>query len=112
MAKKRIGIVGAGVNGTSIAAACAARGHEVMLFDSGLAFAETSRKSSRMLHGGIRYLEQGHFGLVREALTMLEPFWSRSVPIPVCPFVYKNSALFSQSLPERFSLNIDIKPSL
>ena len=43
---------------------------------------------------------------------MLEPFWSRSVPIPVCPFVYKNSALFSQSLPERFSLNIDIKPSL
>ena len=68
MAKKRIGIVGAGVNGTSIATACAARGHEVELFDSGSAFAETSRKSSRMLHGGIRYLEQGHFGLVREAL--------------------------------------------
>ena len=68
MAKKRIGIVGAGVNGTSIATACAARGHEVELFDSGPAFAETSRKSSRMLHGGIRYLEQGHFGLVREAL--------------------------------------------
>ncbi|MBT5134358.1 MAG: FAD-dependent oxidoreductase [Halieaceae bacterium] len=79
MAKKRIGIVGAGVNGTSIAAACAARGHEVMLFDSGLAFAETSRKSSRMLHGGIRYLEQGHFGLVREALLERDE-WQQLAP--------------------------------
>jgi len=79
VAKKRIGIVGAGVNGTSIAAACAARGHEVMLFDSGLAFAETSRKSSRMLHGGIRYLEQGHFGLVREALLERDD-WQQLAP--------------------------------
>lgn len=79
MAKKRIGIVGAGVNGTSIATACAARGHEVELFDSGSAFAETSRKSSRMLHGGIRYLEQGHFGLVREALLERDE-WQQLAP--------------------------------
>lgn len=79
MTTKRIGIVGAGVNGTSIATACAARGHEVELFDSGLAFAETSRKSSRMLHGGIRYLEQGHFGLVREALLERDE-WQQLAP--------------------------------
>ena len=65
---KRVAVVGAGVNGTSIATACAKRGCEVVLFDAGSPFAETSSKSSRMLHGGIRYLEQGHIKLVREAL--------------------------------------------
>lgn len=79
MVAKRIAIIGAGVNGTSIATACARNGHDVTLFDSGLAFAQTSSKSSRMLHGGIRYLEQGHFGLVREALFEREE-WQRIAP--------------------------------
>ena len=43
-------------------------GHSVTLYDARMPFAETSNASSRMLHGGIRYLEQGHIGLVREAL--------------------------------------------
>lgn len=76
---KRIAVVGAGVNGTSIATACAKRGCEVVLFDAGSPFAETSSKSSRMLHGGIRYLEQGHIKLVREALKEREE-WQRIAP--------------------------------
>ena len=79
MVAKRIAVVGAGVNGTSIATACAKRGCEVVLFDSGSPFAETSSKSSRMLHGGIRYLEHGHIKLVREALKEREE-WQRIAP--------------------------------
>lgn len=79
MVAKRIAVVGAGVNGTSIATACAKRGCEVVLFDAGIPFAETSGKSSRMLHGGIRYLEQGHIKLVREALREREE-WQRIAP--------------------------------
>ena len=76
---KRIAVVGAGVNGTSIATACAKRGFDVALFDAGTPFAETSSKSSRMLHGGIRYLEQGHIKLVREALIERDE-WQRVAP--------------------------------
>ena len=76
---KRVAVVGAGVNGTSIATACAKQGCEVVLFDTGSPFAETSSKSSRMLHGGIRYLEQGHIKLVREALREREE-WQRIAP--------------------------------
>lgn len=79
LAAKRIAVVGAGVNGTSIATACAKRGCEVVLFDTGSPFAATSSKSSRMLHGGIRYLEQGHIKLVREALKEREE-WQRIAP--------------------------------
>lgn len=79
MHRKRIAVVGAGVNGTSIATACAKRGFDVALFEAGTPFAETSSKSSRMLHGGIRYLEHGHFKLVREALLEREE-WQRFAP--------------------------------
>ena len=79
MVAKRIAVVGAGVNGTSIATACAKRGCEVVLFDAGSPFAETSSKSSRMLHGGIRYLEHGHIKLVREALKERDE-WQRIAP--------------------------------
>ena len=68
MSAKRIAVVGAGVNGVSIASACASLGHHVQLFDESTPFDQTSSASSRMLHGGIRYIEQGHIGLVREAL--------------------------------------------
>ena len=76
---KRIAVVGAGVNGVSIATACASLGHHVQLFDESAPFDQTSSASSRMLHGGIRYIEQGHIGLVREALTERDG-WLRFAP--------------------------------
>lgn len=118
LVSKRIAIVGAGVNGTSIATACAKRGFDVTLFDAGTPFAETSSKSSRMLHGGIRYLEQGHIKLVREALIERDE-WQRVAPhatrIETFFFpIYKDSprgrmalfagALLYQWLAGRFSL--------
>ena len=63
-----IAVIGAGVNGVCSAIKFAEAGHSVSVFDKSKAFSETSSKSSRMFHGGIRYLEQGHFKLVREAL--------------------------------------------
>jgi len=63
-----IAVIGAGVNGICSAIKLAEAGYSVSVFDKSKAFSETSSKSSRMFHGGIRYLEQGHFKLVRETL--------------------------------------------
>ncbi len=61
-------VIGGGVTGCSIARDAAARGLTVLLAEStDLAFG-TSGRSTKLLHGGLRYLEHGHLGLVREAL--------------------------------------------
>lgn len=63
-----IAIVGGGVNGVCSAIALAEKGFDVTLYEKGAPFNETSSKSSKMLHGGIRYLEHGHIKLVKIAL--------------------------------------------
>ena len=77
--KKTVAIVGAGVNGVCAAVALGELGHHVTLIDKGEPFAETSSKSSKLLHGGIRYLEHFHFGLVREALSE-RAWWLKEAP--------------------------------
>lgn len=63
-----IGIVGAGVNGVCCAIALARRGYKVTIYEAKKPFSETSSKSSKLLHGGIRYLENFQIKLVKEAL--------------------------------------------
>lgn len=63
-----IAIVGGGINGTAIAADAAGRGLKVMLCESDDLASGTSSASSKLIHGGLRYLEQYQFRLVREAL--------------------------------------------
>ncbi|MEZ4454499.1 MAG: glycerol-3-phosphate dehydrogenase/oxidase [Nannocystaceae bacterium] len=61
-------IVGAGITGAGIARDAAMRGMRVLVVEArDLAFG-TSSRSSRLIHGGVRYLEQGELGLVYEAL--------------------------------------------
>src|SRR5688572_17490894 len=60
--------VGAGINGTGIARDAAQRGLRVLLLDKGDIAAGTTSWSSRLIHGGLRYLEHGEVGLVRESL--------------------------------------------
>ena len=63
-----LAVVGGGINGVAIARDAVLRGHSVVLFEKGDLSSGTSGCSSKMIHGGIRYLEHLRFGLVYEAL--------------------------------------------
>ena len=61
-------VVGAGINGAAVARELTLNGISVVVVDANdIAFGATSR-SSRLIHGGLRYLERGDFALVRESL--------------------------------------------
>jgi glycerol-3-phosphate dehydrogenase len=64
----RIAVVGGGINGAGVAWELARRDYDVTLFDKGRCGAQTSANTTKLIHGGIRYLERGHIALVREAL--------------------------------------------
>tara|TARA_R110000868_G_scaffold302899_1_gene563443 strand:- start:1287 stop:2792 length:1506 start_codon:yes stop_codon:yes gene_type:complete len=61
-------IIGGGINGCGIARDAAGRGHSVYLCEQDDLASHTSSASSKMIHGGLRYLEYYEFRLVREAL--------------------------------------------
>lgn len=61
-------VVGGGINGVAVAQAAAAKGHSVLLLEKSELAAGTSRASSKLIHGGLRYLESYEFSLVYEAL--------------------------------------------
>ena len=66
--QKRIAIVGGGINGTGSAWELARRGYEVVLYEKGICGAQTSSATTKMIHGGLRYLEHLQLALVRESL--------------------------------------------
>jgi glycerol-3-phosphate dehydrogenase len=68
-------IVGGGINGAGIARDAAGRGISVLLVERGDLAGATSSASSKLIHGGLRYLELGEFRLVREALAEREVLW-------------------------------------
>lgn len=61
-------VIGGGINGAGIACDAAGRGLSVLLCEQGDLAGATSSASSKLIHGGLRYLEYGEFRLVREAL--------------------------------------------
>lgn len=63
-----VAIVGGGINGLCCAWQAANAGHEVTLYERGELMRETSSHSSKLLHGGLRYLENGELRLVYESL--------------------------------------------
>jgi len=72
MADYDILIVGGGIYGCGIAQAAAASGYRVRLIEQHTIASGTSSQSSKLIHGGLRYLEQGNLKLVYEALTERE----------------------------------------
>lgn len=88
-------IIGAGINGAGIARDAAMRGLSVLLLDKDDIGSGTSSWSTRLIHGGLRYLEHGEFGLVRESLREREtlqriaPHLVR--PLPILIPVYKGT---------------------
>lgn len=63
-----LAVVGGGINGCGIARDAAGRGLSVLLLEQGDLASATSSASSKLIHGGIRYLEHYNFKLVRESL--------------------------------------------
>ena len=68
-------IVGGGINGAGIARDAAGRGLGVLLVEQDDLAAHTSSASTKLIHGGLRYLEYGEVRLVREALIERERLW-------------------------------------
>ncbi len=69
-------IIGGGINGCGIARDAAGRGYSVMLAEMNDLASGTSSGSTKLVHGGLRYLEHYEFGLVREALIEREVLWA------------------------------------
>ena len=83
-------VIGGGVNGVGVALDAVTRGLKVALVESQDLAAGTSSRSSKLIHGGLRYLEQYDFKLVREALHERELMVSAQCPHLVKPvsFLY------------------------
>ncbi|NIO39870.1 MAG: FAD-dependent oxidoreductase [Burkholderiales bacterium] len=75
----RLAIIGAGINGIMSGWALLEEGHEVVLYEQGRPMGATSSASTKLLHGGLRYLEHGDFALVREGLRA-RSWWLRHAP--------------------------------
>ena len=71
-----IAVIGGGINGAGIARDAAGRGARVLLLEAQDLAAGTSSASTKLIHGGLRYLEHYEFGLVREALSERERVWA------------------------------------
>jgi glycerol-3-phosphate dehydrogenase len=83
-------VVGGGVTGAGAALDAATRGLSVALIEARDWASGTSSRSSKLFHGGLRYLEQLEFGLVREALRERELMLTRLAPhlVKPVPFLY------------------------
>jgi glycerol-3-phosphate dehydrogenase len=79
-----VAVIGGGINGCGIARDAAGRGWSVFLCEKGDLASATSSASTKLIHGGLRYLEYYQFRLVREALLERETLW-RIAPHIVWP---------------------------
>lgn len=91
-----LAIIGGGATGAAIALDASLRGLRVALIDKGDFSAATSAGSSKLIHGGLRYLAQGHIKDVREGLRERR-HWQRMAkhlvhPLPFTVPVYENGA--------------------
>ncbi len=71
-----IAVIGGGINGCGIARDAAGRGWSTVLFEANDLASATSSASTKLVHGGLRYLEYYEFRLVREALMEREVLWA------------------------------------
>jgi len=91
----KIGIIGGGINGLMIALNLSKGKHEVTLFEKEKLLSATSKTTSKLIHGGLRYLENYQFLFVRESLKERE-WWLKNYkehvhPIKIFLPIYKDS---------------------
>ncbi len=77
-------VIGGGINGCGIARDAAGRGYSVFLAEMNDLASGTSSFSTKLIHGGLRYLEHYEFRLVRESLMEREVLW-RNAPHIIWP---------------------------
>lgn len=83
-----IAIIGGGIHGAGVAQAATAAGYSVVLLEKEAIASGTSGRSSKLIHGGLRYLETGQFALVRECL------YERSLLLKNAPDLVKLKKFF------------------
>lgn len=93
MADFDLAVIGGGINGTGIARDAAGRGLRVLLVEQNDLASGTSSASSKLIHGGLRYLEHRAFRLVREALH------EREVLLKMAPHVIRPMRFMLPPLP-------------
>jgi glycerol-3-phosphate dehydrogenase len=93
MADYDLAIIGGGINGTGLARDAAGRGLRVLLVEQNDLASGTSSASSKLIHGGLRYLEHGALRLVREALH------EREVLLRMAPHVIRPLRFLLPQLP-------------
>ena len=81
-------VIGGGIHGVGVAQAAAAGGYSVLVLEQGELASGTSSRSSKLIHGGLRYLEHGQFGLVRECL------YERNLLLKLAPELVKLRPFF------------------
>src|SRR6476661_11142575 len=90
-------VIGGGITGCGVARDAAMRGLKVVLFEKDDFASGTSGRSSRLIHGGFRYLEHREFGLVHEALR------ERKILLRLAPHLVRPIPMYmlADSLPSR-----------
>jgi glycerol-3-phosphate dehydrogenase len=104
-------VIGGGINGVAIARECAHRGRRVLLVEQNDFSSGTTSRSTRIIHGGLRYLEHGELALVRESLHERERLLGQ-LPHLVRPMQFllalpkKSRSFFRSSLAIRTGLRL------
>ena len=80
---KKIGIIGGGITGLIVGIFLAKEGHKVSIFEKNTLLSETSSKTTKLLHGGLRYLENFHFNEVKNGLND-RSWWLENFPNHTC----------------------------
>ncbi|HUW98154.1 MAG TPA: FAD-dependent oxidoreductase [Acidiferrobacter sp.] len=79
-------VIGGGIHGVGVAQAAAVRGYRIRLLEQAVLAAGTSSRSSKLIHGGLRYLESGQIALVRESLR------EREILLAIAPSLVERKA--------------------
>jgi glycerol-3-phosphate dehydrogenase len=87
-------VVGGGIHGAGVMQAAAAAGHSTLLIEKCALASGTSSRSSKLIHGGLRYLESGQFSLVRESLR------ERAVHLKIAPDLVELKPFFIPVYPD------------
>src|SRR4051794_33504739 len=100
-------VIGGGITGAGVALDAASRGYSVALLERGDYAAGTSSRSSKMVHGGLRYLQNFDLGLVREAL-LERQLMVRLAPHLVSPTPFLVAALGEERRDRKLGLGLNM----